>query len=115
VQHCVDTYKIIDAAECIQSFTDTAKLVEAMDLVISIDTAVAHLAGAMHKPVLNLLPFAADWRWQINREDSPWYPSMRLLRQTAYRDWSNVTARLTQLLPKIRDRFQQRGEIELTL
>lgn len=115
VQHCLDNHEIVDAASCIQSFTDTAAIVEAMDLIISIDTSVAHLAGAMNKPVLNLLPYAADWRWQMNREDSPWYPSMRLLRQSVYNDWHSVSTRLVRLLPKIRDRFMQTNSVELHL
>lgn len=113
VQHSLQSNSIIDVSGCITSFSDTAAVIDAMDLVISIDTAVAHLAGALNKPVINLLPYAADWRWQTNREDTPWYPSMRLLRQTRYGDWSSVSARLTKLLPAIRDRFNQTGAIEL--
>jgi len=113
VQHCLDNHTIVDAADCIHSFSDTAAIVDAMDLIISIDTSVAHLAGAMNKPVLTLLPYAADWRWQVNREDSPWYPSMRLLRQSVYGDWHSVSVRLNHLLPKIRDRFDQTGAVGL--
>ncbi|MBF0589666.1 MAG: hypothetical protein HQL53_11110 [Magnetococcales bacterium] len=61
-----------------------------LDLVISVDTSVAHLAGAMGKPVWTLLPFAPDWRWMLNRKDSPWYPSMQLFRQTELDNWSSV-------------------------
>jgi tetratricopeptide (TPR) repeat protein len=78
-----------------KDFSDAAALVEAMDLVISVDTAVAHLAGAMGKPTWRLLPVTSDWRWMLDREDSPWYPSLRLYRQQEVGDWSGVFARFT--------------------
>lgn len=68
-------------SEDLEDFTDTAGLIENLDLVISVDTAAAHLAGAMGKEVWILLPFAPDWRWMLERTDSPWYPTMRLFRQ----------------------------------
>jgi tetratricopeptide (TPR) repeat protein len=71
-------------------FADTAALIANLDLVISVDTAVAHLAGSMGKPVWLLLPFAPDWRWMLNRVDSPWYPTMRIFRQTRPGDWAGV-------------------------
>jgi tetratricopeptide (TPR) repeat protein len=74
----------------LRDFADTAALIEAMDLVISIDTAVAHLAGALAVPVWIMLPFNPDWRWLLNREDSPWYPTARLFRQPAPFDWNSV-------------------------
>ena len=73
-----------------KDFSDTAAVIENMDLVISIDTSVAHLAGAMGKPVWVMLPFVSDWRWFLNREDSPWYPTMRLFRQKRPGDWGTV-------------------------
>lgn len=79
-----------DLTDEIGDFADTAALVECLDLVITIDTAVAHLAGGMGKPTFVLLPFAADWRWMVDREDSPWYPSMRLFRQKQPYDWQSV-------------------------
>jgi tetratricopeptide (TPR) repeat protein len=82
----------------LQDFSDTAALVDAMDLVVSIDTAVAHLAGAMGKPVWILLPHVADWRWLLDRQDSPWYPSARLFRQTANGDWSTVITAVHEAL-----------------
>jgi len=68
----------MNLADELNDFTDTAGVIENLDLVISVDTAVLHLAGAMGKPVWALLTFAPDWRWMLNREDSPWYPTMRL-------------------------------------
>jgi tetratricopeptide (TPR) repeat protein len=75
-------------------FSDTAALCELMDLVISVDTSVAHLAGALGVPTRVLLPSVPDWRWMLEREDSPWYASMALLRQDRAGDWSGVFARL---------------------
>ena len=69
-----------------------------LDLVITVDTAVAHLAGALGVPVWVALPLVPDWRWLLEREDSPWYPSMRLFRQSAWGDWPGVFERLTEAL-----------------
>ncbi len=77
-------------------FSETAAVIACLDLVISVDTAVAHLAGAMGKPVWVLLPFASDWRWLMNREDSPWYPTMRLFRQQRLGDWEEVFVRVVK-------------------
>jgi ADP-heptose:LPS heptosyltransferase len=77
-------------AAMLRDFGDTAALIEAMDLVISIDTAVAHLAGALAKPVWIMLPFNPDWRWLLGRDDSPWYPTARLFRQPVRGDWDAV-------------------------
>jgi hypothetical protein len=85
---------IVDLDHYLGEFADTAATIQALDLVISVDTAVAHLAGALGKPVWTLIPFAPDWRWMLNREDSPWYPTMRLFRQPAPGDWSSVITRL---------------------
>jgi tetratricopeptide (TPR) repeat protein len=78
---------LFDYTEEINDFSDTAAFITNLDLIISVDTAVAHLAGALGKPVWTLLPYAADWRWMLNRKDSPWYPSMRLFRQNSPGDW----------------------------
>ena len=85
-------------SEELGDFSDTAALLSVLDLVISIDTAVAHLAGALGKPCWTLLPFSADWRWLIAREDSPWYPTMRLFRQPAIGDWQEVLRRIEKEL-----------------
>jgi ADP-heptose:LPS heptosyltransferase len=74
----------------LQTFTDTAAAIAALDLVITVDTSIAHLAGAMGRPVWTLLPFSPDYRWMLDRNDSPWYPTMRLWRQTRRSDWSGV-------------------------
>ncbi len=76
--------------QVLDDFSDTAALIEQMDLVISVDTSVAHLAGALGKPVWMLLPHVPDWRWLLDREDSPWYPSARLFRQSRPGDWAGV-------------------------
>lgn len=76
-----DNIKLIDLTVNINNFSDTAALIDQLDLVISIDTATAHLAAALGKPTWLLLPFAPDWRWLLHRNDSPWYPAMRIFRQ----------------------------------
>ena len=78
----------------LKNFSDTAALISRLDLVISIDSSVAHLAGALAKPVWVMLPFIPDWRWLLNRDDSPWYPTVRLFRQDDTRVWDNVIARI---------------------
>jgi Flp pilus assembly protein TadD len=92
------TFQLIDLTDQLQDFADTAALIENLDLVISVDTSVAHLAGAMGKPVWLLLPFAPDWRWMTDRSDSPWYPSMRLFRQSRIGDWSDVIPHVAERL-----------------
>ena len=82
-----------------------------LDLVISVDTAVAHLAGAMGVPVWVLLPVGNDWRWQLNREDTRWYPTMRLFRQQAFDAWPPVIAGIgTTLSGLARGRQDERRE-----
>jgi ADP-heptose:LPS heptosyltransferase len=69
-----------------------------LDLVISVDTGVAHLAGALAKPLWLLLPFVPDWRWMLDRDDSPWYPTAKLFRQDESCDWASVIARVAAAL-----------------
>lgn len=82
-------------------FADTAALVSTLDLVITVDTSTAHLAGALGKPVWILLPYAPDWRWLLKREDSPWYPSARLFRQAQTDDWSVPLSRVREALTRM--------------
>ncbi|MEQ1756587.1 MAG: tetratricopeptide repeat protein [Micropepsaceae bacterium] len=81
---------VFDATADLRSFSDTAALVSQLDMVISVDTSVAHLAGALAKPVWILLPFAVDFRWLAHRSDSPWYPTARLFRQPEFADWDGA-------------------------
>lgn len=85
-----------------KDFSDTAAAVHCLDLVISIDTSVAHLAGAMGKPVWVLLPVVPDWRWLLERSQSPWYPTMHLFRQSRATGWGRVVAHLTSALEQWR-------------
>ena len=75
-------------------FMDTAAVIRNLDLVVSIDTSIAHLAGALGVPVFVALPLDSEWRWLRGREDSPWYPTMRLFRQTVFGQWSDVFQRM---------------------
>jgi hypothetical protein len=81
-------------------FADTAGLIANLNLVVSIDTSVAHLAGALGAPTRLLLPFSPDYRWQLGRSDSPWYPSLQLYRQPAAGDWDTVIEAVRQDLDR---------------
>jgi len=85
---------ILNFASHLNDFVDTAALIENLDLVISVDTSVAHLSGALGKKTWTLLSNVPDWRWLLDREDSPWYPSMKLYRQTSIDDWNGVLDRV---------------------
>jgi tetratricopeptide (TPR) repeat protein len=85
---------VLNLGAQLHDFADTAAVISLLDRVITVDTAVAHLAGALGKPVHILLPYAADFRWLREREDSPWYPTAKLLRQPGFGDWDSVVARL---------------------
>jgi hypothetical protein len=89
---------VIHFGEDLNDFTDTAALIENLDLVVAVDTSVVHLAGALGKPAWVLLPFMPDWRWLLDRDDSPWYPSLRLFRQDESRGWDRVIARVNAAL-----------------
>jgi tetratricopeptide (TPR) repeat protein len=93
-QAILHRHGVIELGQDFESFSDTAAVLAELDLLISVDTAVAHLAGAIGKPVALLLPYPAEWRWLTDRADSPWYPTMRLFRQTAAGDWDAPLARL---------------------
>jgi hypothetical protein len=82
-------------------FTDTAAVISSLDLVISADTSVAHLAGALGRPVWILVPLAPDFRWLLKREDSPWYPTVRLFRQPQLGDWDSVLERASRELASL--------------
>jgi Flp pilus assembly protein TadD len=90
VDELASKVSIENLAEHFADFTDAAAAIENLDLIISVDTAALHLAGAMGKPVWALLAFAPDWRWMLGRTDSPWYPTMRLFRQKKWGDWNSV-------------------------
>jgi Tfp pilus assembly protein PilF len=90
--------RIADLSAQLADFSESAAAIENLDLVISVDTAAAHLAGAMGRPVWTLLKFAPDWRWLLGREDSPWYPTMRLFRQESPGDWRQPVARVQESL-----------------
>jgi ADP-heptose:LPS heptosyltransferase len=97
----LDQHGILRLGEQFEDFADTAAVVAMLDLVVAVDTSVAHLAGAMGRVTALLLPFSPDWRWLLDREDSPWYPSMRLFRQTATGDWDAPLGRLRQELEQV--------------
>ena len=98
---------VVNLADDFKTFADTAGAIKCLDLVISVDTAVAHLAGAMGKPVWLLLPWAADWRWLTDRTDSPWYPTMRIFRQSRPGDWKGAVSRVHNSLGHWIEKNQQ--------
>lgn len=92
----------INLAPAIADFVDTAVFIQSLDLVVTVDTSVAHLAGALGRPVCVMLPHSPDWRWLLDRPDSPWYPSARLFRQTAPGDWTGVIRAIAAHLATLR-------------
>ena len=90
--------RVQDLDPSLADFGDTALVIDALDLVITVDTAVAHLAGALGKPVWTLLPEVPDWRWGLTDQTTPWYPSMRLFRQDRRGDWAGVMERVSEAL-----------------
>jgi hypothetical protein len=93
--------QLLDLSGRLENFLATATVVMELDLIITVDTAVAHLAGALAKPVWTLLPFAPDWRWLMAREDTPWYPTMRLFRQKQRGQWPPVIACVAEELGRL--------------
>ena len=90
--------QLVNLSPDLQDFADTAAVMSAMDLVITTDTSVAHLAGALGRPVWVMLQFVPDWRWLLDRQDCPWYPTMRLFRQNSPGDWAGVIASVVREL-----------------
>jgi hypothetical protein len=97
-QHPPAGMRIVDLSGELGDFSDTAAAIAGLDLVISVDTAVAHLAGAMAAPTWTLLKFVPDWRWLLSRSDCPWYPTMTLFRQERPGDWQAPVAALAEAL-----------------
>jgi hypothetical protein len=94
---------ILDLTAGLSDFAETAALVSCLDVVITVDTSIAHLAGALARPVWIMLPYSPDFRWLLDRDDSPWYPTARLFRQAASRDWNEVIERVrNELVPRVR-------------
>lgn len=102
LDHCPGGDRVIRLADRIRDFADTAAIVDRLDLVITVDTSVAHLAGGLAKPTWVLLPRSADWRWLRDRSDSPWYPTMRLFRQTTAGDWHGPIGQVATALAQFR-------------
>lgn len=99
--------KVGDLGGHFEDFADTAAAVANLELIISVGTAVLHLAGAMAKPVWALIPFAPDWRWMLERSDSPWYPTAVLFRQKRFGDWENVFRNVYEQLKQLINRHRQ--------
>jgi tetratricopeptide (TPR) repeat protein len=89
---------VMNLGNKLRDFADTAAVISQLDMVISVDTAIAHLAGAMGKPVWVVVPYPGDWRWMLDRDDSPWYPTARLFRQNRPGSWEPVFDRLRRAL-----------------
>jgi tetratricopeptide (TPR) repeat protein len=95
------TPRLMHIGDALEDFEDTAAVTALVDVVISADTSVVHLAGAMGRPTWILLPFCPDWRWMLDRDDSPWYPTARLFRQPAPGDWGGVIARVRKAVAEV--------------
>jgi tetratricopeptide (TPR) repeat protein len=101
IQELAGTFQVADWSDKLNDFMDTASLMKNLDLVLTVDTSPAHLAGALGVPVWVILPFAPDWRWQLERENSPWYPTMRLFRPREPMKWSEVFQRMVPEVQKL--------------
>jgi hypothetical protein len=110
LSHVQNAWPIVDLAAELTDFYETAAAMHHLDLVITCDSSPAHLAGALGRPVWVALPFAPDWRWQLSRSDSPWYPSMRLFRQPRPGDWDGLFHEIeTALAEMLRKRGSGQG------
>ncbi|HEX6512485.1 MAG TPA: hypothetical protein VF157_09320, partial [Chloroflexota bacterium] len=96
---------LIDLDPWLHDMADTAAAVQNLDLVITVDTSVAHVAGALGRPGWVMLPFAPDWRWLLDRPDSPWYPTLRLFRQREAGDWTPVVEDIRAALARLAGSF----------
>ena len=92
---------VIQIADELADFSDTAAIMAQLDLIISVDTSTVHLAGALGRPVWILLPYLPDWRWLLDRDTSPWYPTARLFRQDETRRWDSVIPRVQAALSEL--------------
>jgi len=101
--------RVVDCGDDLHDFSDTAALIDNLDLVIAVDTSVAHLAGALGKPFWLLNRYSTCWRWLIDRDDSPWYPTARLFRQQAPGDWSGVISRVVIELERLLQVYEERA------
>ncbi|GLQ06849.1 glycosyltransferase family 9 protein [Sneathiella chinensis] len=105
-----DGMKLVNLSGDIRDFDDTAAILALSDMLISVDSSPAHLAGAMGRPVWTMLPFVPDWRWLMNRPDTPWYPHMRLFRQPQRGNWDAVIADMAKSLPVfLNDQYQRKA------
>ncbi|CCE08427.1 putative TPR domain protein [Bradyrhizobium sp. STM 3843] len=102
--------EIVDHTALLTDFAETAALVSCLDLVVTVDTSVAHLAGALGRPTWILLPYAPDWRWLLGREDSPWYPTVRLFRQTETREYDSVIERVRRELSAMAEKWKHAAD-----
>ena len=105
-----DRFHVTGLGHRLDDFVDTAAVMRNLDLVISADSSPAHLAGALGVPVWMPLPYISDWRWMTDRDDTPWYPTMRLFRQRRFGDWDELFARLARELTAARI-FHSRGQL----
>jgi tetratricopeptide (TPR) repeat protein len=106
-QQWLSQFNVSIMSDNIRHFGDTAAMIDQLDMVISIDTSVVHLAGAMGKPTVNILPYVTDWRWQRNRGDSPWYPTMRLCQQAWKDNWEETIDRVIPLVNKAKQQKEK--------
>ncbi len=112
IQAYVDRDNVFDQSPNIRDFADTAAILSELDVLVTVDTAVCHLAGAMGKDVWTMVPYGGEWRWLRNREDTPWYPTMRLVRQRVLGDWGMVLERVREGLEgAVRSRREQGQEL----